>query len=341
LIESEKFLLVRTDRIGDVILSTPVAVALKQHFPQARIFFLVRSYTKEIVECHPAVDGILVEEEFGNWFKALQRLREENFGTAIFLHPEAKWAVLSWLAGIPQRIGTGFRAYSVFFNRRVFEHRKVSRRHEVEYNLSLLRPLGIEKPEVKFLFTIPLEAEERIEALLANQGVDPNQPLVILHPGSGGSALNWPVQKFAQLADELFYQHKVRVVVTGVHSEKKLIDEFFRLTKAPVLRLDGQLSLKELGALLRRANLLIANSTGPLHLAVAMGTEVIGLYCPIRPCHPDRWGPYGKPTSVVMPPVGECQKCNPSRCPHYNCMDKISVKDVLKMAEINIRGIVT
>ena len=151
-------------------------------------------------------------------------------------------------------------------------------------------------------------------------------PFVVLHPGSGGSALDWPAKNFGRLAGKINSELGLSIITTGSASESVLIDTIQKQTKN-IVRLEGQLNLKELAALLKKASLIIANSTGPLHLAVAVDTKVIGLYCTLVACGPERWGPYHRADSVIVPPV------NAEYDKDYNPMQLITVEEVFQMTK--------
>jgi ADP-heptose:LPS heptosyltransferase len=327
---ARRFLVVRTDRIGDVVLSTPVLTAIKKSFPGAETAMLINSYTAEVISGHPDLDFILTENRIG-FFRLIGSLRTYHFDAALILHPTLRLALLCWLAGIPRRFGSGYRLYSFLFNKKVFHHRKKSDRHECDLNMDIAAAAGAVLEDIEFKFSIPEEAQKRIKDLLSDRGIDPSAPYTVIHPGSGGSALDWPPVKFGQLGSRILSDLDIPVVVTGATAEEELVD---RVVKGDhrIVRLDGQLNIKELAALLRLSSLVVANSTGPLHIAVAVSAPVIGLYCPIDPCKPERWGPYGQIGSVFLPPVGRCSTCNPDRCEHGDCMDLISVDEVFSMA---------
>src|SRR3972149_8448393 len=137
--EYRRFLIVRTDRIGDVILTLPMARALKLRRPDAHVAVLIRSYTAELARADRNVDEIIaLDGGRPSWTGTIARLREAQFDVVFHTHPMARLAFIALLAGIPVRVGTGFRWYSFLFNRRVYEHRKDAARHELEYNLNLL-----------------------------------------------------------------------------------------------------------------------------------------------------------------------------------------------------------
>lgn len=316
----------RTDRIGDVVLSTPVLTALKQSFHRPFVAMLLQPYAVDVVSGHPDVDQIIIDtrpDGSGFWQLARQ-IRKLKFDAILVLHPTARLALVGLVAGIPLRLGTGYRLYSVFFNRKIYLHRKKSDGHEVDLNLALVKKLGAHLDSVQFKFHVPEIARQKIASLLTEFAIQPDQPFVVLHPGSGGSAPVWPIQAFAELADQIAEHLHLPVVLTGSEKERDQVQTIWHQTKRKPFSLVGRLNIKELAALLQRCQVLVANSTGPLHLANAVGTQVVGLYCPKRPFFPERWGPYGQADAVITPVLTEA-------CEKSCCMDRISVAQVLEM----------
>jgi heptosyltransferase-3 len=323
-------LLVRTDRIGDLILSLPLLPILKRNFPEAKISMLVRQYTRELVEGHSCVDEILIyehEDKIASLWNTLRQIRSRHFDIVIIPYPRLRITMLMFLAGIPIRVGTGYRWYSFFFNRRVFEHRKDAKRHEVEYNLNLLKAIDVDISQTpEFELNIPKEAERAADAVLAENNVAGK--FAVLHPGSGGSAREWSTEKFSALGDMLHEQLHFFVVVTGSKNESTLIEKVVSGMKTHAVNLAGKLSLGELGALCKRAAIFVSNSTGPLHIAAIVGTPVVAFYPPIIQCSPVRWGPYTMTKKIFTADSETCPLCHGGACQSNVCMDQISVRDV-------------
>jgi ADP-heptose:LPS heptosyltransferase len=240
--------------------------------------------------------------------------------------------VLLFRAGIRLRIGSGFRYYSVLFNRRVYEHRRDARKHELEYNLNLLRPLGIDPPdlqgEAEFGIVIPPASVQRVDGLLAERGV--RTPFAVLHPGTGKSAREWSRAKIGELGGRIVQERGMAVVVTGLEREGDLVRDIAARVGPAAVPLAGVLTVKELAALIRKATVWVGHSTGPLHLAVAVGTPVVALYPQLTAMSPRRWGPYGRRCRVHVPDrSADCRECEhdpEGLCP---CMESISVDSVL------------
>ncbi|MCS7229317.1 MAG: glycosyltransferase family 9 protein [Candidatus Kryptonium sp.] len=320
-------LVCRTDKIGDVILTLPVVNALKEFF-NARITFLASKYTSELLEGHRAIDEIMIYDNSESVFKLAKRIKQKNFDLAIVVFPVFKIALALWLARVPVRVGTGYRAFSFLFNKKVFEHRKYAEKHEVEYNLNLIKAIGVSIKEIKFDIYIPDQAFENVKKLLTARNIT-DENYIVIHPGSKGSARDLKPEKFRELTQKLV-DEGFKIILTGSESEKELAN-FVGDGLKNVFNFAGLLNLKELSALIKNASLFISNSTGPIHIASALGTPVVGFYAPVKVMSPRRWGPYTEDKLIFKPNVPfECKKCIGKKCPFFDCMDMIKIDDVVK-----------
>lgn len=321
----KKILLIRTDRIGDVVLSLPMLPVLKRHFPDAAISVMVRKYTRGLVEHHSCVAEIIQWEHNGEQPLSfyVRMLRQKRFDIVIIPYPRFLLALIVFLAGIPVRVGTGYRWYSFLFNAKVYEHRKNALRHEAEYNLNLLTAIGITDAAVPdFELPVPDDVQQRIDALIAAEGLG---RFAVVHPGSGGSARDWPLENFAALANALHESEKLTIVVTGGAHERHITATVAAGMNAAPIDFAGKFSLQELGALYKRAALFVSNSTGPLHVAAAVGTPVMAFYPPIVQCSAVRWGPYTRRKRVFTADAGRCPLCRGGKCRSNVCMQQITV----------------
>ena len=330
----ERVLLIRTDHIGDVLLSLPVATALKTAFPDLRVDMLVQSNVAPLLNNHPDLNAVVAcnsedESDLRSGIADLRkRLHSNRYDVAVVLHPSCREAFLTFISHIPIRIGSGYRAYSFLFNFKVYEHRKHNLKHESEYNLGLLRPLGIdseklEKP-LSEVYLLPQELEEA-KAILKELGVDFDRPLVMMHPGSAGSSLRWPAKRFAELSDLIVEKAKVQVLVSWGPGEEDLAKYFLRLVSLPVFSLPKGMDLRSLAGIYKQATLFVGNSTGPMHLAAAVGLPVIAIFSPVKANSETRWGPLGENHTVFKPAVELCDSCPGEKCQYFNCMDRVLV----------------
>jgi len=330
---------VRTDRIGDVILSTPVLEALKRCYFQSWVTMMVSPYTKDLLKHNPWVDEIMTDEQTGfkGFFGLVKSLRKKKFDCAILLRPTLRWALLLFLSGIRVRIGTGYRVYQFLFNCKIYEHRKTIEKHELEYNLSMLSPLGISGEGLKPQIYLSAEEETTSQKIFDGLQIKENDLKIIIHPGSGNSSLNYPLEKFARLADKLIEEFSAKIILTGNRNEVESSEMIKSWMRNQPVDLTDKTDLRQLSSLLKGANLLISNSTGPMHMAVALGTPVIALFSPLFVASPKRWGPFGDKSEVVMPPVAICHECKPRECIHFNCMDKIEPDVIVSRAKKILR----
>ncbi len=330
-----RILLIRTDRIGDVVLTLPVVDLIRKQWPDARVTFLVREYTQELVRNVSGVDSVILadrESRSRSDRELLNDIREGQFDVAVHVFPRARWAWLIWRAGIPVRVGTVYRWYSFFFNRRARDHRKHGLRHEAVFNARLLIPLGVDVPETVRPRLSPtaahVEAAERVRTEL---GLKPDERPVILHPGSGGSSRDWPAHRFGDLAKTMAVRGPV--VVTGSANESTLVEAVVERSGGAARACIGRMSLMELAAFIQRGSVFVANSTGPLHIAAAVGTPVVGFYPPIAAASATRWGPLSDRSVTFTPDPARCPHCTGDMCVGSLCMEQIGVEEVVEAVE--------
>ena len=271
----------RTDSIGDVIVTLPLCGFIKKYSPNTRIKFIGRSYTQAIVEACPFVD------EFVNFDKRTESNLKVD--ACIFAFPDAE--VMQWVKaqGVKKRIATGSRIASwKFANDRVFFSRKNSDLHESQLNFHLLYPFGVKNipslEEIREWHVLKPQVEGPIQ-------LEPNKRSVIFHMLSKGSALNWSLKQYQTLAS-LLPASEFNIYITGTEEEGVRIRKDFQFD-SHIIDLTGKLSLPQLIGFISTCDTLVAASTGPLHIASAVGIHAIGLYPSKRPMHPGRWMPLG------------------------------------------------
>lgn len=323
----KRVIISRTDSIGDVVLTLPMASLLKRVMPDSTVIFLGSSYTRDIVACCPDVD------EFYDW-------KQTNFAdihadTIIHVLPRPEIAKAAKKAKIKYRIGTTNRLYHWWTcNRLVKLSRKKSPYHEAQLNLKLLA--GYEG--VKDLYSL----DEIVEMLRfksvndtcdALKHIDSQRFNLILHPKSKGSSREWGLDNFKRLI-EILPAEKFMIFVCGTENEGAMVRDI--LLNEPhdnVVDLTGKLSLADYITFIDHCDGLIAASTGPLHIAAALGKHAIGIYPPIRPMHPGRWACLGKNAKVFVTKK-ECSDCRKTQDCH--CMRMIE-PELIKLYLLNLK----
>lgn len=337
MIKPNNLLIVRTDRIGDVVLSLPLAELIKKHYPDCRITFLLKDYTKSLVEGHPFIDNILILKEKNNKISLIEnilQIKKNSYDAVVVVYPTFITALIIFLSRIHSRIGTGYRWYSALFNNKVYEHRKNALRHELEYNVNLLKYFGIEESvnpsTINFNLKIAKKDDERVTTILKVKNIDLKKPVIIIHPGSGGSSIDLPLNKFKELVDLIHNNLTAEILITGSKSEIEYCHNL--VVSGKTKNLAGLFNLGELKSLINHCDIFIANSTGPLHIAAALGKNVIGFYPKIPQCSAKRWGPYSN-KSIVFTPELECFNCTREQCEHLDCMNSITVSKIFAEIE--------
>ncbi len=321
-------LLLRTDHLGDMLLTLPMATAIKEGLPHCRVTVLASAANAVAAQHHPHVDQVEIDaqEAKGSNLRGVTalaaQLRSLACDAAVIVHPTPRLAVAAFLARIPVRVGTAFRAYSVLFTHRLRQHRRHSDRHESALNLELLQALGIvAQAPVRCLWQSNADDKRAVAEVLRRYDLQPGA-FVVLHPGNAGSTMNWAPQQYSALGKKLAEQG-LRVVVSGGPSEIELASRVTRDIGPLAVSLGGQLRLGEFAELLRMAVGYVGSPTGPTHLAAIQGTNVVALYPPLRSTHPQRWRPLGEQVTILQPSVGQvCASCLRERCPYFHCMER-------------------
>lgn len=313
-------LISRTDSIGDVVLTLPVAAVLKQYYPDLTIGFMGRKYTQPVIEACKYVDQFVDVDTFMNE-KLL--LNGQPPQCIIHVFPERPIAKRAQQLGIPLRIGTTNRLYHwLTCNGLVKLSRKNSDLHEAQLNMALLKPLGIEA-SFTLLELAHLTGLEKLQPLPAHLAglIKKDKYNLVLHPKSQGSAREWPLENFIQLIEVL--DERFNIFISGTEKERKQLPLLFEKAGHKVTDITGKMSLPEFIAFINQCDGLVANSTGPLHIAAALGKDAMGLYAPLRPIDPRRWAPLG-PNAQYFVLDKNCADCKDNKTP-CSCIMNIPV----------------
>jgi lipopolysaccharide heptosyltransferase II len=343
-------LVIKTCCLGDVLMTTPLIAALRDHYPDARLDVVVGAWSRRVLEHNPAIDNLVDCGPLGaghyslsDYLALVRTLRSKSYDVCLVLERSPLLSVLPFLAHIPIRAGIDSFGRGFSLTKRVPANLL---RHEVELYLDVGRIVGAQASEPKLrFFASTCERESAREKLASELGVAENKvgPIVAIHPGGGANpgmtleAKRWSPERFACVADRAVAAYRARVVLVGSHTDSSLVAEVKRHMKCQAFDLCGKLSLGELAALYERCDLAIANDTGAMHLAAAVGTAVVAIF---GPTSPHMYGPYGSEHSSVWQPVG----CNPCllygrfdrTCRSKKCIDAVSVDMVWQQVSLKL-----
>mgnify|MGYP001161942426 CR=1 FL=1 len=343
-----KILIVKLSAIGDVIHTLPALTALRRHYPDAQIDWLVEHPAADLVRGHDALNRVLVwrrREFVGLWkegrvlaaagffLRQLRELRLSRYDLVVDFQALLKSSLWVFLARGRRKAGFGpgmehSENSHLFLNDRV---PAVSMEvHALDRGLKLLQALGIPVSEVRYDLPIGAEHEQEAATLLVENGIGPDQRLIAINPVAKWPTKLWPPERFRELADRLM-ESGYQVAFTGSQEDRPFMDQITGSLRSRTVRLEGRTSLKVLAAVYRSAGLVISTDTGPMHLAAAVGTPVVALFGPTAPW---RTGPYGEGHVVLRAGVS-CSPCFSRSCKTEElepmaCMNRISVEHVLE-----------
>lgn len=356
LLDARRVLVIRPDRIGDVVLSSPFLRELRRSLPpDAHITLLTRPEVRELVALCPHVDEVLTYR----WEMAWNRSRRIRYAQALALAREHLWSrrfelailprwdvdqdnalVIAYLSGAAYRVGyvqqvsLARRRGEDFTDLLTHRYPQPRIRHELEHGLAMVRWLGghveDDRPELW------LSDDDRAWArqFLAQYGHDGGRPLVALAPGTGEPKRNWPLERYTALAAWLQAEMGAAILLIGGPQEQAAAERIQAALAGRGLVAAGRAGLRRTAALLEHCTLYVGGDTGPMHMAAAAGATVVAISChpqtgsPASPNAPVRFGPWGPGHIVLQPPapLPPCTEQCLAREPH--CITAVSYEAV-------------
>ncbi len=339
-------LIVKLSAIGDVIHTLPALNALRSHYPQAHITWLIEEAAASLVQGHAALDRVIVSRR-KHWIKGLIKgpsrmknlrdifgfvhsMRDIQYDLIIDFQQLLKSGIPVWLAKGKRKAGFDrgmqhMECSYIFLNEAI---PPVSMEiHALHRYLMLTQAIGIPVRDLEY--KIPVTESDRKYAgeMLMEHGFGMGRVPVAINPVAQWETKLWQNEKFAALADRLTEEYAADVVFTGGPEDIPIVNEIRSRMKTASVSLAGKTSLKQLAALYEKTAFVISTDTGPMHLAAAVGTPVIALFGPTAPW---RTGPFGSGHEIIRTGV-ECSPCFKRQCRRGDCicMNRIQVEDVL------------
>ena len=304
--DARRVLFIRTDRLGETLLTLPAVAALGAALPSASLTLLVHPQLQPLLTGTPGVSEVLTHDARSHrlwWVRAWRLgrlLRSRGFDAAIVSNPMKELHLAVWLAGIPRRVGYG-RKWGCCLSRRIPDRKALGERHEVEYNLDLVKALvggSIPSPVPEWPLARVEHEQGEVLQLLERQGIQGSEPFIAVHPWASNPLKQWPTARYQELVRVL--SQGLPVVPIGGPEEERLVLQVSPTDHPRVVDLVGRVSLRQLAELLRQARLLVSNDSGPVHLAAAVGTPTVVLFgASHAAAGPRRWGPWGNAHTVI------------------------------------------
>jgi len=324
----KSILVIKLRGVGDVLLSTIVTPNLRNAFPHAKIDYLTEPASVPVFTGNQFIDDVVVfDRKSMSGLDLIRLVRSKRYSMVIDLFGNPRTALVTRLSGAGIRVGYRFRGRSYAYNRIVEPRGGIV--HNTQFNLDALESLGIAIIDRNLYFPVNSDDEMFINRFLEKEEIG-DRNLVAINTSGGWSTKRWGLDRFAELADRIQSRHKVPIVIVWGPGEREEAEALssrmtHRATLAPAT------TLKQLGALFQRCAFLVSNDSGPLHIAAAMGTPVVGIY---GPTNPKLQGPYGAGHVVVRNETVPCLGCNLTACPiNHPCMKELSVDMVESAVE--------
>ncbi len=330
-----RILLIKPSAIGDVVHTLPVWNLLRNHWPDADISWLVTPGCAGLLEGLPGLNVIRFERGrlAGAWRSASAAkellglgkwLRDMRFDLVIDLQGLFRSGWMTWQTKAPVRVGfAGAREFAWTF----YTHRVpigTTEQHATDRYLKILAALGVATSPIEYPFAVDERDRAHVEKL-----VPAGMKYAVLLPGTNWATKRWPVEKFARLVAPLKQRFGLEVIIAGGVDVEELA------VRIPEARnLVGKTNLRQLVALLDRADLVVANDSGPMHIAAALGRPLVTMYGPTNPV---RTGPYGRDDAVLRLDI-PCSPCYARRCSHQSCLQWLGIEPVLELAEKQLKA---
>jgi len=336
----KNILIIRTDRLGDVLLSTPAIQAVKQALPSSYVAFMARPYTEGVVSGNRYLDEVIIYDKDCRHKSFLATvlfalgLRKYKFDLALILHSTARANFIAFLAGIPRRVGYARKA-AWFLTDKLPYIKSQGLKHEIDYTLDVVRAAGIDFDIKGLRLLLPINKSDDDFAVnfLKKHGVTEKYNLICIHPSAGCISRIWPANKFCELADKLSRDMNCKIVILGFSEGLKQAETVKALMKQPSF-IAADFTIKQTAALLKRCRFIVSTDTGPAHIASAVGTPCVTIFGRKQPgLSPARWKPQGKDNVVLHKDVG-CIDCLAHNCvKQFACLEAVTVDEVLDAAK--------
>lgn len=330
-----RILIIRPDRIGDVILTTPLIKAVKLSFPDSYVGVMVGTSTVPLVKENPYIDAIITDDPLGKdagrsgFWRQVGTLRRYDFDTGLMPLPRERHAWMMLLAGIKTRIGVGGKIYQILTGTKsVSRNKYIPLRHEADYVMDLGRKIGVTQDALVPEIFLTSDERENAKQIFLRHGFDLMKPIVGINPSSNKSVPNWTVDRYVEVCSLLSSRFPMFINI-GINDPD--MEEKFAPFKKKHIVYSGN-DLRELAALCSYLSVLFSSSTGTQHIAAALQVPTVTMFCPLPACSFKLWGSLGNTSQVIEPPEGYCQgRCpgNPKICP----FDEISVDSAVEQIE--------
>jgi len=331
-----RILIIRPDRIGDVVLTTPLIRAVKQSLPGSYVGVMVNSVSGVLLQHNPHIDLLITDDPNGKdagqsgFWNQVRTLRRLKFDTGLMPLPRERHAWMMLLAGIGKRIGVGGKIYQILTGTRtVSKNKYIPLRHEADYVMDLGRKIGVTNDDISPELFLSKDEQERAARFFTDRGFRLDRPIIGINPSSNNSVPNWRPEQYVRLCEKLAERYQLFINI-GVFANA-MGQHFDRFKEKHIVYAGSD--LRELIAVCSRLSVLVSSSTGTQHIAAALKVPTVTMFCPLPACSYKLWGSLGNRSEIIQPSEGFCQHQCPGD-PKICTFEDISVDAVLSKTEL-------
>jgi lipopolysaccharide heptosyltransferase I len=351
LIKPDKILIIRLSAIGDVLRTLPAFHIIRKNFPEAYIAWVVEEASRDILEAHPGIDEVIIfpkkdlaakiksPKTFPQGIKQFlmftQEIKKKKFEVAIDFHGLFKSGIISFLSGAKDRVGFTkpfTKEMNFLFNNRRFslDSDKMNR---IDRNITLTEKLGLNIKQGPPDIYIPDKDSEFIQKFLKQNRIEPERPLIAIHPGTSPSTpyKRWDAYRYAVVADKVIESSAAQIIFTWANEEIEMVKEIIGLMKYNAIVAPETENLCQLAEIFRCSDLYVGSDTGPMHLAAFVNTPVVAIFGPTDHVvnEPYRYTPH-----IVIRKEIKCAPCRKKNCTDRDCMNGIKESDAIRAINI-------
>jgi len=327
-----KLLVIKLRAVGDVLLSTIVTKNLHLAFPDSRIDYLTEPPSLDILSRNPFVNNTLLYDPASMSSVGLIRMvRGASYDLVIDLFGNPRTALLTRLSGAKYRVGYRFRWRTYAYN--IIAEPRGAQVHNTQFNLDAIEAIGVAIQDRNIYFGFLADDEVYVDKFFPGAQCA-GKILVAFSTGGGWYTKRWGIDRFAELADRLIESHNAFVMLTWGPGQLSEVEKLKSLMRHEAF-IPPATTLPQLGVLLKRCAIVVSNDAGPMHLAAAVGTPIVGIFGPTNPL---LQGPYRTPHVIVRNETLDCLGCNLTKCPiGHPCMLELSVDTVESAVELLLK----
>lgn len=335
--EVKRILVIKLEKIGDLVLSIPILRELKSNFPHSYIAILVNDYSKDIVSADSNINEVLLyKKSIAGLFKLIKKIQDEYFDLVIDLTGNDKEFIpvlISYLSKAKYTVGLNQSGRGFLHTIKVNYDPKDKPLTELMFDI--MKPLGIYSNDIIPRIDVSPDARIFADGIFSKFNIKDNDLMIGIHPGGYYPSQCWPEIGFAKVADELIKRYAACVFIISGCVEKPIVFKIVESMRNKPQGIINDITLQQLMGVISHLDLLICNNSGPLHIATALGIPTVST---MGPTLPERWRPRGKNHIVIRKDIA-CSPCNLGRCRTHECMELITPGDIIAAVEVQLKNL--